>query len=153
MNNLLKKVLELYLKHKEVLNYLIFGGLATLLNIVLYTVFSITFGFEAANSWANVLNNCICILFAYTTNRFFVFASKTKGNEAVKEFVSFVSCRIGTLVLDVGIMYFGATIIGGMYIPTEFLPIWGTGMKILANIVVVVLNYILSKLIIFKRKK
>ena len=56
-------------KHWEVLSYLIFGVLTTLLNIVLYALFNKLFGYTAANSWGNVLDNILCILFAYATNR------------------------------------------------------------------------------------
>lgn len=93
-----------FIKHREVLAYLVFGVLTTLLNIVLYALFSRLFGYEAANSWGNVLDNVICILFAYLTNRAFVFASRTQGREALKEFGAFVTCRLGTLVLDAAIM-------------------------------------------------
>ena len=79
-----------FIKHREVLAYLVFGVLTTLLNIVLYALFSRLFGYEAANSWGNVLDNVICILFAYVTNRAFVFASRTQGREALKEFGAFV---------------------------------------------------------------
>ena len=84
--------------------YLVFGELTTLLNIVLYALFSRLFGYTAANRWGNVLDNVICILFAYVTNRAFVFASRTQGREALKEFGAFVTCRLGTLVLDAAIM-------------------------------------------------
>ena len=97
-------------KHWEVLSYLVFGVLCTLLNIVLYALFNKLFGYTAANSWGNVLDNVICILFAYVTNRAFVFASRTQGREALKEFGAFVTCRLGTLVLDAAIMMiFGNT--------------------------------------------
>ena len=99
-----------FIKHREVLAYLVFGVLTTLLNIVLYALFSRLFGYTAANSWGNVLDNVICILFAYVTNRAFVFASRTQGREALKEFGAFVTCRLGTLVLDAAIMMiFGNT--------------------------------------------
>ena len=71
-------MVNFFKKHREVLAYLVFGGLTTLLNIVLYTLFSGLFGYEAANSWGNVLDNLLCILFAYLTNRAFVFASRPK---------------------------------------------------------------------------
>ena len=87
-------------KHWEVLSYLIFGVLTTLLNILLYALFNRLFGYTAANSWGNVLDNILCILFAYATNRAFVFRSKTRGREQAKEFTAFVSCRLGTLLLD-----------------------------------------------------
>ena len=87
-------------KHWEVLSYLIFGVLTTLLNILLYALFSRLFGYTAANSWGNVLDNALCILFAYCTNRAFVFRSKTTGKAMAKEFGTFVTCRLGTMVLD-----------------------------------------------------
>ena len=61
-------MMKFFKKHWEVLSYLIFGVLTTLLNILLYALFSRLFGYTAANSWGNVLDNVICILFAYVTN-------------------------------------------------------------------------------------
>ena len=55
---------KFFKKHWEVLSYLIFGVLTTLLNIVLYALFNKLFGYTAANSWGNVLDNILCILFA-----------------------------------------------------------------------------------------
>ena len=187
-------------KHWEVLSYLIFGVLCTLLNIVLYAVFNKLFGYTAANSWGNVLDNIICILFAYATNRAFVFRSRTTGKAMAKEFGTFVTCRLGTMVLDAAIMvvggnllaaqgaalmeslfgsfltvsgsYTGAAasaaasaagvaIIGGADGPTAVFvttritaqEIWGLCVKVFSNVVVVVLNYVFSKLIIFKNRK
>lgn len=182
------------------LSYLIFGVLTTLLNIVLYALFSRLFGYTAANSWGNVLDNALCILFAYCTNRAFVFRSKTTGKAMAKEFGTFVTCRLGTMVLDAAIMivggnllaaqgaalmeslfgsfltvsgsYTGAAasaaasvagvaIIGGADGPTAVFvttritaqEIWGLCVKVFSNVVVVVLNYVFSKLIIFKNRK
>ena len=186
-------------KHWEVLSYLIFGVLTTLLNILLYALFSRLFGYTAANSWGNVLDNALCILIAYCTNRAFVFRSKTTGKAMAKEFGTFVTCRLGTMVLDAVIMivggnllaaqgaalmeslfgsfltvsgsYTGAAasaaasvagvaIIGGADGPTAVFvttritaqEIWGLCVKVFSNVVVVVLNYVFSKLIIFKKK-
>ena len=186
-------------KHWEVLSYLIFGVLTTLLNILLYALFNRLFGYTAANSWGNVLDNILCILFAYATNRAFVFRSKTTGKAMAKEFGTFVTCRLGTMVLDAVIMivggnllaaqgaalmesllggfltvsgsYTGAAasaaasvagvaIIGGADGPTAVFvttritaqEIWGLCVKVFSNVVVVVLNYVFSKLIIFKKK-
>ena len=72
-------MINFFKKHWEVLSYLVFGVLCTLLNIVLYALFNKLFGYTAANSWGNVLDNILCILFAYATNRAFVFRSKTTG--------------------------------------------------------------------------
>ena len=97
-------------KHWEVISYLIFGVLTTLLNILLYALFNRLFGYTAANSWGNVLDNILCILFAYATNRAFVFRSRTQGREMAKEFGAFVTCRLGTLVLDAVIMMVGGNL-------------------------------------------
>ena len=192
--------MKFFKKHWEVLSYLIFGVLTTLLNIVLYALFSRLFGYTAANSWGNVLDNALCILFAYCTNRAFVFRSRTIGKAMVKEFGTFVTCRLGTMVLDAAIMivggnllaaqgaalmeslfgsfltvsgsYTGAAasaaasaagvaIIGGADGPTAIFvttlitaqELWGLCVKVFSNVVVVVLNYVFSKLIIFKNRK
>ena len=199
-------------KHYEVLSYLVFGVLCTLLNILLYALFSRLFGYEAANSWGNVLDNVICILFAYATNRAFVFRSKTVGRAAAAEFGKFVTCRLGTMLLDTVIMlvlgnllaaqgaalvqqvmdgmlgvvshwlgpdtaiqmaasYAGTpsgvadgsaaiAIIGGADGPTAIFvtglydaqALWGLAVKVFSNVLVIVLNYVFSKLIIFKKK-
>ena len=190
-------------KHWEVLSYLIFGVLTTLLNIVLYALFNGLFGYEAANSWGNVLDNIICILFAYATNRAFVFRSRTTGKAMAKEFGTFVTCRLGTLVLDAVIMMVGGNllaaqgaalmeglltgifthlhpetlvgitstvvhttdssaavaVIGGADGPTAVFvaagaaqSLWGLAVKVFSNVVVIVLNYVFSKRIIFKKK-
>ena len=193
-------MIKFFKKHWEVLSYLIFGVLTTLLNIVLYALFSQLFGYTAANSWGNVLDNALCILFAYSTNRAFVFRSRTTGKAMAKEFGTFVTCRLGTMVLDAVIMivggnllaaqgaalmeslfggflvvsgsYTGAAasaaasaagvvIIGGADGPTAVFvttritaqEIWGLCVKVFSNVVVVVLNYVFSKLIIFKNRK
>ena len=193
-------MMKFFKKHWEVLSYLIFGVLTTLLNIVLYALFSRLFGYTAANSWGNVLDNALCILFAYCTNRAFVFRSRTTGKAMVKEFGTFVTCRLGTMVLDAAIMivggnllaaqgaalmeslfgsfltvsgsYTGAAasaaasaagvaIIGGEDGPTAIFvttlitaqELWGLCVKVFSNVVVVVLNYVFSKLIIFKNRK
>ena len=191
-------MIKFFKKHWEVLSYLIFGVLTTLLNIVLYALFSRLFGYTAANSWGNVLDNALCILFAYCTNRAFVFRSKTTGKAMAKEFGTFVTCRLGTMVLDAAIMIVGGNllaaqgaalmerlfgsllsaavsvsgtaasasvatvaIIGGADGPTAIFvttlitaqELWGLCVKVFSNVVVVVLNYVFSKLIIFKNRK
>lgn len=160
----MEKLKKLIHRYYEVLSYLFFGVLATALNIVLYTVFQLAFGYEAANSWGNVLDNILCILFAYWTNRTWVFVSKTHGKEALAEFAKFVTCRLGTLAVDVAIMYVGGNllagwgsglvvaVLGGLLQAETCRNLWGLGVKVLSNVVVVVLNYVFSKLLIFTKK-
>ena len=145
-------MIKIFKKHWEVISYLIFGVLTTLLNIVLYALFNRLFGYTAANSWGNVLDNILCILFAYATNRAFVFRSRTQGREMAKEFGAFVTCRLGTLVLDVAVMWLGADLLGPMLIAPERQNLWFLGVKVFSNVLVIVANYVFSKLIIFKKK-
>ena len=205
-------MMNFFKKHWEVLSYLIFGVLTTLLNILLYALFSQLFGYTAANSWGNVLDNALCILFAYCTNRAFVFRSRTTGKAMAREFGTFVTCRLGTMVLDAAIMIIGGNllaaqgaalmdnmmqgllsavanwfgpdtaiqmaasyagtpagvtdgsaaiaVIGGADGPTAIFvtsrynaqALWGLCVKVFSNVVVVVLNYVFSKLVIFKKK-
>jgi putative flippase GtrA len=156
---------ERFAKYREVLAYLFFGVLATVLNIALYALFQALFGYAAANSWGNVLDNCICILFAYWTNRTWVFASRTSGRQALAEFGKFVTCRLGTMVLDAAIMMIGGNLLGeagaalllslcgGALAAATAQKLWGMGVKILSNVVVVVLNYLFSKLLIFRKSE
>ncbi len=149
--------------HGEALRYLVFGGLTTLLNILLYALFQALFGYEAANSWGNVLDNAVCILFAYATNRRFVFASRTRGGAAAREFAGFVACRLGTMALDAAVMLAGGNwlaapgqalvlaVLGRWADADTALALWGLGVKLFSNLLVIVLNYLFSKLLIFKK--
>ena len=153
-------------KHWEVISYLIFGVLTTLLNILLYALFNRLFGYTAANSWGNVLDNILCILFAYATNRAFVFNSKTRGRAMAKEFGAFVTCRLNpeTLMGITSTMVHttdssaAIAVIGGADGPTaifvtgDLQSLWGMVVKVFSNVLVIVLNYVFSKLIIFKKK-
>lgn len=156
---------KLWQNYAQVLSYLFFGVLATLLNIVLYAVFQAVFGYAAANSWGNVLDNLLCILFAYWTNRTWVFTSRTRGRAALEEFGKFVACRLGTLVIDAAIMLVGGNLLGaagaglllaagGRWLDAAGAQtLWGLGVKVVSNGVVIVLNYVFSKWIIFRKKQ
>ena len=140
-------------KHWEVLSYLIFGVLCTLLNIVLYALFNKLFGYTAANSWGNVLDNIICILFAYWTNRTFVFRSKNSGQAALAEFGQFVACRIGTMVMDQVIIWLGVSVLAPhVAFAAANADLWAMGVKLFSQVIVIVSNYVFSKLFIFKKK-
>ena len=96
----MQKLKDFIKKYYEGLAYLFFGGLATLLNLVVFAVFQAALGTAFATGIGNVLDNVICILFAYWTNRTFVFKSQNTGKAAWAEFGQFVSCRIATMVMD-----------------------------------------------------
>ncbi|MBH6947910.1 GtrA family protein [Clostridioides difficile] len=128
-------------KHKETILYLFFGAFTTLVNIVSYLFFTrvILFNFMVANALAWIL----AVLFAYVTNKFFVFESKRIEIKFLfKEFLSFVSFRLFSGVVEMLIMY----------VMIDLLFVNDIIVKVFTNIVVIVLNYLFSKMIIFKEK-
>ncbi|HBG2784429.1 TPA: GtrA family protein [Clostridioides difficile] len=131
----------IFKKHKETILYLFFGAFTTLVNIVSYLFFTrvILFNFMVANALAWIL----AVLFAYVTNKFFVFESKRIEIKFLfKEFLSFVSFRLLSGVVEMLIMY----------VMIDLLFVNDVIVKVFTNIVVIVLNYLFSKMIIFKEK-
>ena len=141
---------QLLTKYRALIVYAIFGALTTVVNIAVY---GIATRLGMATGWANALAWVLSVLFAYFTNRRWVFESENRGLSAVlKEFSSFVACRLGTGALDRVIMVAGVDILGPMIVPAEHAYLWSMGLKIASNVLVIILNYIFSKLIIFRRK-
>ena len=140
----MNKIKELYLKYKEIINYLIFGVLTTIVSLVTYyiCVYTILDPDNAVQlQIANVISWIISVAFAYITNRKFVFESKEKNK--IKEASKFVTSRIATLLMDMAIMYVGVTV----------LRFNDKIMKLISQVVVIVMNYILSKILVFKKEK
>ena len=137
------------LANKETFLYLVFGVLATVLNIVLFYLF--------VNIWklptgaGNILDTIICILFQYFTNRIWVFESKSKGKQAIKEFIQFILARGITAILDQIFVVVGVDFFVAKYISHSHQEMFSVGIKIISNIIVIVLNYIFSKLFVFKK--
>ncbi len=146
MRDLLNKILDLYNKHKEVILYLIFGALTTVVSLVvkyglLFTILDASNGFELQISV--IASWILAVLFAYLTNRKFVFESKTKNK--TKEFISFIFSRLATLLLDMLIMWFFVTLLGlnsDLYVVI---------FTLISQVVIIISNYILSKLFVFKK--
>lgn len=144
MKHLINKAFSIYKKHKEGINYLIFGGLTTLLSLIVYYLLTNTIinpSIAIQLQVANVVSWICGFLFAYFTNRKYVFESKEK--KVFKEFFSFFLSRISTLLLDMLIMYIFVTVL--KYNDQLF--------KLISQIVVIVSNYLLSKLFVFKKDK
>ena len=119
-------------KYYEGFAYLFFGGLATLLNLVLFAVFQAVLGTGFATGIGNVLDNIICILFAYWTNRTFVFRSKNSGQAALAEFGQFVACRIGTMVMDQVIIWLGVSVLAPhVAFAAANADLWAMGVKLI----------------------
>ena len=139
----MNKLLEIYKKHKEIINYLIVGGLTTLVSMALFYGSTWTFldGNDALElQIANVLSWIGAVVFSYFANRIFVFESKEKN--ILKEFVAFVSSRVLTLLLDMGTMFVLSTLLQINY----------NISKIFAMVLVTVGNYVIGKFLVFKKK-
>lgn len=143
MKNLVK---NLYKKYKEIINYLIFGVLTTIVNLIVKYVLLFTI-FDASNSIelqsAIVISWIASVLFAYFTNRKFVFESASQNK--FKEFISFVIARLSTLLLEMIVMWFFVTL---LKLSSDFYVIIFT---IVSQVAVVIGNYIFSKLFVFKK--
>ena len=138
----LKKLADWYRKHQEGMRYLIFGALSTVVNIVSYAL--LYYIFHISNAVSNILAWVIAATFAYITNKLYVFNSKVNNKkELLKEIVYFYGCRLLTLAIDEGIMIFAV----------DKLKWNGLLMKVIANIIVIILNFIFSKILIFKKQE
>jgi len=150
----MKKYCELFLKYwkkyREPITYLFFGVVTTLVNFVVYFVLT---HFGMSTGVANIIAWAASVATAYVTNRLWVFESKAKGKEALREIASFVGCRVGTGVMDEIFMIAGVDWLGPMLVAPARMRIWEVGVKIFSNILVIVLNYVFSKIFIFKKRK
>lgn len=136
-------------KNREVLMYLFFGVMTTLVSFVTagiakYLCENAGLGKSAVSNISTVVSWICAVTFAYVTNRIWVFDSKVKGAKGIlAEMVSFYGGRVFTLLVEMGMMWLGYSVMGINY--------WVT--KIVANIVVLVLNYVISKLFVFRKNK
>ena len=132
---------KLYEKYSDMIPYAIFGVLTTLVNIAAYWLCAHPLGIPTVPS--TVIAWVLAVLFAYVTNRKWVFHSKAvTRQEIVREGISFYLCRLGTGVLDWL----------GMYVMVDVLHWNDLIVKIAVNIVVIILNSVASKLIVFRKK-
>lgn len=137
-----KKLLSLAEKHRAIILYLIFGVLTTVINWVVYVASMRVFTGAYANVISSLIAWIVAVLFAYVTNRRLVFESRARGFAPVmRECAAFFASRVLTGVLDLSIMYVFA----------DVLRFDGKIVKLVSNIIVVVLNYILSKIVVFKK--
>lgn len=128
-----------YLKHKEMLLYLFFGGLTFLISVASFAAFNLSM--KINELIANVLSWIIAVLFAFFTNRIWVFSSPTNTIAVfLKQMLYFFSGRVVTLILEEVILYIFIT-------KFRFSSIF---IKIIAQVAVIVANYVISKLFVFK---
>lgn len=132
------KMNNLFEKYKEQILYIIFGAATTLVNIIAYFLLS---KLPLGTAIATILAWLISVFFAFFTNRKYVFKASKSG--FLKQFFGFFSMRVLTGVLDVFIMILFVDVL-------EFNDLF---IKILSNILVIILNYVFSKLLVFNKQK
>ena len=138
---------NLYFKHKEIINYLLFGGMTTVVSWGTYSLFVKAIGMSVGVG--NILSWICAVLFAFVTNKLFVFESKTwQPATALREFVSFIGARLATGVIE----WFGVPYFSTPGLPHPLFGVKGLLAKVVVSIVVIILNYIFSKFLVFIKK-
>lgn len=140
----MKKLLELYHKYEEIINYLIVGVLTTIVSLATYFICTSIFldpNNKIELQIANIISWIFAVAFAYFTNRIFVFKSKEKN--MLKEASTFVGSRILSLLMDMFTMFI---IVSVLHLNDKI-------GKLVSQVIVTIANYILSKLFVFNTKK
>ena len=139
---MLKIIKNKYEKYKEIINYLFFGVLTTIVNFVVYIVLSKVFHVDETIS--NIIAWILSVLFAYITNKKYVFSSRKNDLKSIiKEMGSFFTCRLASGIFD----------IVSFFVLIKEIGINDIISKALIAIVVVIMNYIFSKIIVFKKNQ
>ena len=137
MIQLIKKIY-----YNETIRYLFIGGCTTLVNLIAFYLFTDVLHMNVTVS--NVISIIIAILFAYVTNKIFVFDSKTEGMKALFfEFCRFVGGRLSTMAIEVG----------GVYLLYNIMGYNKMGAKLVTQVLVVIGNYFISKFLVFRGQK
>ena len=138
---MVQKVKALLIKYWDIISYLFFGVLTTIVNYVVYLPCYNLWGMSAVVS--NGIAWVIAVAFAYLTNKPFVFRSYDwSAKTVIPELSKFVSCRVGSGLAETLILFLAVDLMG-----------WnGNLWKLLTNVLVVILNYIGSKFLVFKNK-
>lgn len=131
-------------KYEEIIRYVIVGGMTTIVSFIVF--YGSTWTFLDGNDpiqlqIANVLQWVISVIFAYAMNRKHVF--KSENSHIGQEFFAFVSSRVATLLLDMGVMFLGVTWLSFNY----------NFVKLFSAVLVTVANYVMGKLMVFKKNE
>ena len=134
----MKALLE---KYRGLILYVVFGVLTTVINIAVYALCYRVL--RLPNVPSNVIAWILAVLFAFVTNKLYVFESKSlERGTVMRELLSFVGARLATGLLDLAVMFVGVDLLHGPDLV----------FKVGSNVLVIILNYVLSKLIVFRKK-
>ena len=134
------KIRELIMKYRSMILYVVFGALTTLVNMAAYALCFSVLGIP--NVPSTIIAWVLAVSFAFVTNKLWVFDSKSWDGRTLRhEIPAFFGARLLTGLLDVGIMYLAVDVLHWNAL------LW----KLISNVIVIILNYIASKLVIFKK--
>lgn len=137
----MEKIRALIEKYYDILSYLFFGVLTTVVNYLIYLPCYNLWGFSASVS--NVIAWVVAVAFAYLTNKPFVFKSNDwSAKTVIPELSKFVGCRLGSGALETVIIF----------VTVDLLAWNGNIMKLFTSVMVIVVNYLASKLLVFRKK-
>ncbi len=147
---------EFLKKHREIIVYIIVGGLTTVVNYIIHfglRFLNVNYYIALSAAWLGA------VLFAYVANRIFVFESKTKGKERIKEFLLFLGARVFSYGFELlfSFVFIDCAKADRFVWQPDFtetvIPVGELIVKTAAQVIIVLSNYIFSKLVIFKEKK
>jgi putative flippase GtrA len=142
---MIDKIKALYKKHREIVDYIFFGGLTTFISIAVH--YALIFFWSASTETATTISWVFAATFAFFVNKIFVFKSVSKKkSEWLKHALAFYGARLTTYFLELGFMILTVDIIFKEYPIMEYI------MKIVAQVFVLITNYLLSKFWIFRKK-
>lgn len=138
---MLQKIRALVVKYWDILSYLVFGVMTTVVNYAVYLPIYNLLGLSAAVS--NVIAWVAAVAFAFLTNKPFVFKSHDwSAKTVIPELTKFVSCRVASGAMETVILLLTVDLLG-----------WnGNIWKLITQVLVVILNYVTSKLVVFRKK-
>lgn len=135
---MINKLLLFFKKYQEIITYIFFGGCTTAVNIVTFSLLRFILNLNV--NIANLISVIVAILFAYFTNSKWVFNSKAKGKQSLKELAKFFLSRGFTMIIELA----GLPILIKIGL-LDFIA------KTIIQVIVIILNYILSKIFVFKK--
>ena len=142
---MIEKIKKLYSNYKEIVNYLIIGVLTTVVSLVsfyLIRIFVFTNDSQFDIQFANIISWILAVLFAFVTNKKYVFDSKSTGYQKFVEMIKFYVSRLTTLGVEMFVMW----------LLTSPLKVDDMISKIIVQFIIVILNYVFSKVFVFKKK-
>ena len=143
----MKRIRALYEKYREIINYLIFGGLTTVVSLLTYALFVDLCGMGVVPG--KILSWICAVTFAFITNKLWVFSSKSMdGKTLLREAAGFFGSRVATGVVEVG----GLPLLMKAGLDQAWFGVEGFAANVAVTVIVVILNYVLSKFLVFRKK-